>query len=71
MLVALSRDMLQNGVSHRWACVKLSTKGRVSHHVGEVPPSLTKYQAILGIAAIDGNIISRDAGPLSLPCVIL
>ena len=30
------RDMLQNGVSHRCACVKLSTKGGVSHHDGEV-----------------------------------
>ena len=31
----LSRDTLQNGVSHRCACVKLSTKGGVSHHFGE------------------------------------
>ena len=26
----LSRDMLQNGVSHRCACVKLSTKGGIA-----------------------------------------
>ena len=31
----LSRDMLQNGVSHGCACVKPSTKGGVSHHFGE------------------------------------
>ena len=42
--------MLQNGVSHRCACVKLSTKGGVSHHFGGVRTSLKKYRAIWGIA---------------------
>ena len=45
-------DMLQNGVSHRCACVKLSTKGRVSHHFGELLTSLKMYRAIWGSAAI-------------------
>ena len=47
-----SRDMLQNGVSHRCASVKLSTKGGVSDHFGELRTSLKKYLAIWGIAAI-------------------
>ena len=51
-IAQLSRDMLQNGVSHRCAFVKLSTKGGVSHHIGEVLSSLKKYRAIWGIAAI-------------------
>ena len=29
-ITQLSRDMLQNGVSHRCACVKLSTKGGIA-----------------------------------------
>ena len=57
----------QNGVSHRCACVKLSTKEGVSHYFGGVPTSLKillKYRAIWGIA------ILRDMGPLRscLPC---
>ena len=50
-IAQLSRDTLQNGVSHRCACVKLRTKG-VSHHFGGVLTSLKKYRAIWGIAAI-------------------
>ena len=50
-IAQLSRDMLQNGVSHRCACVKLSTKG-VSDHFWGVPTSLKKYRRIWGIAAI-------------------
>ena len=44
--------MMQNGVSHRCACVTLSAKGEVSHHFGGVLTSLKKYRAIWGIAAI-------------------
>ena len=51
-IAQLSRDILQNGVSHRCACVKLSIKGRLSHHFGELLTSLKKYLAIWGIAAI-------------------
>ena len=51
-IAQLSRDMLQNGVSHRCASVKLSTKGGVSHHFRGVLTSLKKYRAICGIAAI-------------------
>ena len=54
-IAQLSRDMLQNGVSHRCAFVKLSAKGGMcpmSHHFGGVLISLKKYRAIWGIAAI-------------------
>ena len=51
-ITQLSRDMLQNGVSHRCACVKLSTKRGVLHHFGEAVTSLKKYRAIRAIAAI-------------------
>ena len=34
-IAQLSRDMLQNGVSHRGACVKLSTKGGYRTILGE------------------------------------
>ena len=51
----LSHNMLQNGVSHRRACVKLSTKGwGVSHVLGAsyLPPQgLNKDRAVWGIAA--------------------
>ena len=49
---------MHNGVSHRCACVKLSTQGGASHHVRGVLASLQKYRAIWGIA------ISRDMGLL-------
>ena len=51
-IAQLSSDTLQNGVSHKCPCVKLSTKGGVSHHLGGVLTSLKKYRAIWGIAAI-------------------
>ena len=51
-IAQLSRDTLQNGVSHGCVCVKLSTRGGVSHHFGGVLTSLKKYRAIWGIAAI-------------------
>ena len=53
-IAQLSRDALQNGVSHRCVCVKLcSTRGGVSHHFGGALTSLKKYRAMIwGIAAI-------------------
>ena len=56
--------IVQNGVSHRCACVKLSTKGGVSHHFGGVLTSLKKYRAIWGYRS-DSIAVSRDMGPLS------
>ena len=44
--------MLQNGVSHRCAFVKLSAQGGITPNFGEGLPSLKKYRAIWGIAAI-------------------
>ena len=64
-LFKTSHDTLQNGVSHRCACVKLSAKGGVSHHSGGALTSLKEYRAIWGNAAI----VSRYRaiwGPLSL-----
>ena len=55
--------MLQNGVSHRCACVKLSTKGGVSHHFGGVLTSLKMYRAIWGIAATVSQYLSAILGP--------
>ena len=44
---------LQNGVSHRCACVRLSANGGgESQHFGGLLTSLKKYRAIRGIAAI-------------------
>ena len=52
-IAQLPRDTLQNGVSHRCVCVKLSTKGGgASHHFGGVLTSLQKYRVIWGVAAI-------------------
>ena len=51
-IAQLSRDTLQNGVSHRYVCVKLSTKGGYRTILGGVLTSLKKYRAIWGIAAI-------------------
>ena len=52
-IAQLSRDTLQNGVSHRCACVKLSAGGgRVSRHFAGVLNSLRKYRAIWSIATI-------------------
>ena len=52
-IAQVSRDMLQNGVSDRCACVKLSTKGGGYRTIfGGMLTSLKKYRAIRGIAAI-------------------
>ena len=48
----LSRDTLQNGVSHRCAYVKRSAKGGYRTILGELLTSLKNYRAIWGIAAI-------------------
>ena len=48
----LSRDILQKGVSHRCAYVKLSAKRGYRTTLGECQPSFKKYRAIWGIAAI-------------------
>ena len=59
----LSRDMLQNGVSHRCACVEVSAKGGVSHHFGEVLTTLKKESRDTGYRG-DSIAVSRDMGPL-------
>ena len=52
-IAQLSRDTLQNGVSHGCVCVRVSIRGGgVSHLFGGVLTSLKKYRAIWGIAAI-------------------
>ena len=51
-IAQLSRDTLQNGVSHGCVCAKLSTKGGLSHLFGGGLTSLKRYRAIWGIAAI-------------------
>ena len=57
--------MLQNGVSHRCVCVKLSTNGGVSHPFQELLTSLKMYRAIWGIAAIVSQY-RAIWGPLSM-----
>ena len=53
-LLSRARYTLQNGVSHRRACVKLRAKrgAGVSHQFGGLLTSLQKCRAIRGIAAI-------------------
>ena len=48
----LSHDMLQNGVSHRCARVKVGAKKGVSHHFSGVLTSLKKYRAIWGYIGV-------------------
>ena len=50
-IAQLSRDVLQNGLSHRCGCVKLSTKRGIAPFWGAAN-LLKKYRAIWGIAAI-------------------
>ena len=45
-------DMLQNGLSHRCACVKLCTKERYCTILGELLTSLRKYRATWAIVVI-------------------
>ena len=55
--------MLQNGVSHRCACVKLSTKGGIAPLWGSAKfPE--KVSRDMGYRS-DSIAISRDMGPLS------
>ena len=51
-IARLLRDTLRNGISHRFACAKLSSKGGVSHHFGGALTSLKKFCAIWCLAAI-------------------
>ena len=52
-LAHLSRDALQNGISHSCACVKISAKGGgVLHHLGGVLTFLRRYHTIWRIATI-------------------
>ena len=51
-IAQISRDTLQNWVSHGCVCVKSSTKGGYLTILGGVLPSLKKYRTIWGIAAI-------------------
>ena len=56
--------MLQNGVSHRCACVKLSANGGVSHHFGGAANLPVKVSRDTGYRS-DSIAVSRDMGPLS------
>ena len=62
-IAQLSRDMLQNGVSHRCACVKLSAKGGVAPSWGSANLA-EKVSRGMGYRS-DSIAISRDVGPLS------
>ena len=61
----LSRDTLQNGVSHRCVCVKLSTKGRYRTILGECQPPFKEVSHEMGYRS-DSIAVWRDMGPLSL-----
>ena len=58
------RGALQNGVSHRCACVKLSTKRGVSHNGGGAANLPEKVSRDMGYRS-DSIAISRGMGPLS------
>ena len=62
-IAQLSRDTLQNGVSHRCARVKLSTKGAYRTIFWGVLTSLKKISRGMGYRS-DSIAISRDKGPL-------
>ena len=63
-MAQLSRDMSQNGVSHRCACVKLGAKGGGSHHFGGAANLPEEVSRDLGYYS-DSIAISHDMGPLS------
>ena len=66
-IAQLSRGALQNGVSHRCAFVKLSTKGGVLQKIGgtaNLPYTVSRHvRVIWGLTISRRN--SRDMGPLS------
>ena len=65
-IAQLSRDMLQNGVSHRYTCVKVSTGGggRYRTILGSCQPPW-KVLHDMGYRS-DSIAISRDMGPLRI-----
>ena len=72
-IAQLLRDALQNGVSHRCACVKLSTKGGIAQIWGAVAnlASPNKYRAIRGIAPLVSQyraIRGHQRGKRRQPC---
>ena len=50
--INIARYVAKWAVSHRGACVKVSSEGGVSQHFGGVLTSLRKYRAMWGITAI-------------------
>ena len=73
-IAQVSRDMLQNGVSHWYVCVKQGTKGGVSHPVGGIAGMAEKVSRDRGYRS-ETIALSRDMGPLRAatvepcPCV--
>ena len=61
-ITQLSRDMLQNGVSHKCASVKLSTKGGIASFGGSANVT-EKVSRDMGYRS-DAIVVSRDMGPL-------
>ena len=64
-IAQLSRNTLQSGVSHRCACVKLSSKGGIAPFWGttKLPQKVSRD---MGYYRSDSIAISRDMEPLSL-----
>ena len=62
-IAQLSRDMLQNGVSHRCACVKLIAKGGIAPFWGSanLPEKVSRDMGYRS----DSIAVSREMGPLS------
>ena len=62
-IAQLSRDTLQNGVSHRCACVKLISKGGIAPfwESANLPQKVSRNMGYRS----DSIAISRDTGPLS------
>ena len=62
-IAKLSRDMLQNGVLHICACMKLSTKGGYRTLLGRGANLPEKVSHDMGYRC-DSIAISRNVGPL-------
>ena len=63
-IALLSRDTLRHGVSHRCACVKLSTKGGYRTILRECYNLPVKVSRDMGYRS-DSIAVSTDMGPLS------